>query len=908
VSEPESPQPHLVSEGALAPSSARLLRLWGKTGLTPDAFHPALYHMLDVGFVARSILGRDGSPRWRRVLGSALGTEPDGLVHWLPYLVALHDIGKVSASFQGQDEAQRDRLKTEGFDFLGWRPASRLHHSVVGHCFLSDALQDTGLAEFVPPFQEILCNMASAHHGRFLGAVALDDALLKMAAESSQWHGLRCETTALLRQALMPHALACQPRPSNVSAAVVALAGFSTLCDWLGSNGDYFSPAADTAFLAYLAESEVRARKAAGATGFLQTTLSAAPTAFGSLFSKIPAPRPLQTAIDAIPDHLLQGPSLTIMEAPTGEGKTEAALALAHRIGQARGFDDMYFALPTMATSNQMWKRLRVHFAEGLNMSGAVKLVHGQAFLLEDDLSATPLGGDEGESDDTLAWFAPKKRSLLAPFGVGTIDQAELGGLNVPFVTLRLLGLAGKVVIFDEVHAYDTYMTTVVERLLQWLAALGTSVIILSATLPTSRRRALARAFAGQDCALPDSDAYPSLWVVGRDGSHAVSPAASQPGRFLELHRLQCAHNDPGAKARWLLDEVESGGCACWIANTVRRAQDVYRELRRLASPDVQLDLFHSQFPMEDRAKLEERICQQYGPKLEGRPSRGIVVGTQVLEQSLDLDFDVMVTDLAPIDLLLQRAGRLHRHRRGRPPAQLAPRLWLNVPLGDDGAPALAGDSSVYDEFLLLLTWQVLAGRSHFELPGDYRPLVEAVYGAAEPAPDSALRSAWLKLAAKQADACAQARQRLLPAPDPDILFCADAAALQFQDDENGAGWIVAKTRLGEESLNVIPLERDGNYIMLGGDRVDLRRAPTRELQLRLLGRSLRLSNPTAMAAIRGSQVELPPLFARGPKLRGYLPVWLRDGVCRLIFNKREITLELAADLGFSVTTMKQGG
>jgi CRISPR-associated endonuclease/helicase Cas3 len=908
VSEPESPRPHPVPEGALAPSSARLLRLWGKTGTTPDAFHPALYHMLDVAFVALAILGRDGSPRWRRVLGTALGAEADGLVYWLPYLVALHDIGKVSASFQGQDEAQKARLKGEGFDFRGWRPASRLHHSVVGHCFLSDALQDTGLAGLLAAVHEVLCNMASGHHGRFLGASALDDAMLKMAAEPAGWQELRCQTAALLRQTLMPDSLQCPPMPSNVSAAAVALAGFTTLCDWLGSNGDHFSPAADAAFRAYLAESQVQARKAAASAGFLQPTLSAAPSAFCSLFPNLLPPRPLQTAIDAIPDRLLQGPSLTIMEAPTGEGKTEAALALAHRIGQAGGWDDLYFALPTMATSNQMWKRLCVHLAKRLKLSGAVKLVHGQAFWLEDDLAASPLGGDEADSADALAWFAPKKRSLLAPFGVGTIDQAELGGLNVPFVTLRLLGLAGKVVIFDEVHAYDTYMTTVMERLLQWLAALGASVIIMSATLPTSRRRALARAFAGQDCALPESDAYPSLWVAGGDGSYAVSPAASQPVRCLELQRLQIAHDDPEAKARWLLSAVESGGCACWIANTVRRAQDVYRELRLLAKPDVRLQLFHSQFPMEDRADREEGICGQYGPTLEGRPTRGIVVGTQVLEQSLDLDFDVMVTDLAPIDLLLQRTGRLHRHKRTRSQAHLSPRLWLNVPLADDGSPALAGDTSVYDEFLLLLTWQVLAGRSHLDLPGDYRPLVEAVYGETGPTADSGLHSAWLKLMAKQADACAQARQRLLPAPDPEILFCADAAALQFKDDEDGAGWIVAKTRLGEESLNVIPVERLGNHIVLGNDQVDLRCPPTRELQLRLLSRSLRLSNRWAIEAIRASQAEMPPLFAKGSKLRGYLPVWLRDGVCHLANSKRDITLELDADLGLMVTTTNKGG
>jgi CRISPR-associated endonuclease/helicase Cas3 len=596
------------------------------------------------------------------------------------------------------------------------------------------------------------------------------------------------------------------------------------------------------------------------------------------------------------------------MEAPTGEGKTEAALALAHRIAQKTGCDELYYALPTTATSNQMWGRLKTHLQQRLALPGDVKLIHGQAFLLQDDLVVKPLADDDGEQEAMLEWFAPKKRSLLAPFGVGTVDQAELGALNVPYVTLRLVGLAGKVVIFDEVHAYDTYMTTVVERLLEWLAAVGTSVIILSATLPNSRRQALVRAFSGTELTAPDSDAYPCLWVVGPSHSHFAAPRAYQSNRTLELHVLNLAHGEPAAKAQWLLDTVATGGCACWLTNTVRRAQDIYAALRVMAPPGVDLTLIHSQFPLEDREAIETLIQERYGPGGARRPASGIVVGTQVLEQSLDLDFDVMVTDLAPVDLVLQRAGRLHRHQRNRPKAHDSPRLWLNVPEAEDGNPSLAGDRHVYDEFILHITWRMLRERSQINLPADYRALVEAVYAADPPGHDDPLARAWEELAKKQADARAQARIRLLPPPDPSSVFCPDAAALQFQEDEEGSGWIVAKTRLGEDTVNVIPLERHGHVAVVGQQQLDLRALPDRQTQFRLLRRSLRISHPAAVRALKEVSKDRPPCFKRAARLKGYQPLWLENGQAKLTWQGKTLVLTLDPALGLRVASASEGG
>jgi CRISPR-associated endonuclease/helicase Cas3 len=458
------------------------------------------------------------------------------------------------------------------------------------------------------------------------------------------------------------------------------------------------------------------------------------------------------------------------------------------------------------------------------------------------------------------------------------VDQAELGALNVKHCSLRMLGLAGKVVIVDEVHAYDTYMTTVVERLLEWLSALGTSVILLSATLPQTRRAALLKAYGAPGPAPEHLGAYPGLWIAGNGGSYHAAPAAYQANREVKLAWLSFSDGESEAKARWLLRAVAQGGCACWITNTVRRAQQMYRALRALDPGDVDTMLLHAAFPLDQRQELERQLASKYGPH-GVRPRRAVVIGTQVLEQSLDLDFDVMVSDLAPVDLLLQRAGRLHRHERKRPAVHDMPRLWVNSELDGHDSPALGADAYVYAEFYLRQTWSVLRGRTQINLPADYRLLVEAVYDARPPAAGEPLSGSWGKLEQQMACAQDEARQRLLPAPNPRDPICDPAARLHFTEDESGTAWIVARTRLGEESVAVIPLVRVGEkaYVYPEGRLLDLEAPAPREAQLELLRRGLRVSNRWLVEALQSQRDSLPPVF-QSPLLRGYQPLWLTEG------------------------------
>ncbi len=680
----------------------------------------------------------------------------------------------------------------------------------------------------------------------------------------------------------------------------MGLTGFTILCDWLGSDSRYFRPYPDTDPFDYIPISRQRAEAVVKEAGFFQKTFSNAPVTFAELFPDRLPPRPLQAAIDDIPADILSQPCLAIIEAPTGEGKTEAALTLARRLAVAYETDEFYWALPTTATSNQMFGRLQEHLRDRLGLSVQVKLVHGQAFLIEDDLRIEPLGDDGDGVHPAMLWFNPKKRALLAPFGVGTIDQAELSALNVPHNALRLIGLAGKVVILDEVHAYDTYMTTIVEQMLRWLSAMGSSVILLSATLPTAKRASLAKAYG----LLPESgetlQAYPNLWIGGDAGSYWTSPPAFQPDRRLSLDSIHFPHDEPQAKADWLLKELADVGCGCWITNTVERAQQLYAAVKQRA-PELNCTLLHARFPLEDRQRIEGHLAASYGPNGE-RPHRGLVIGTQVLEQSLDLDFDLMVSDLAPVDLLLQRAGRLHRHQRSRPPLHQEPRLWIHCELGNDDSLRIGADR-FYGEYLLRKTWEELKARSAIHLPADYRILVESVYDDSGPPTNSSLWSAWESLQRDHVLAQQEAQLRLTPEPDPRRPFSANDRSL-FVEDEDSAAWIIAQTRLSPESVTIIPLERVGDKVRLvpTDETIALSGPASRTDQLRLLRRSLRLSHWLVVRTLKEGDRELPLLFTESPLLKGTLPLWFTNGEALLELGDRRVRLLLDPEMGLVIS------
>jgi len=877
----------------------RTLCCWGKTGSEedPNIFHPALFHMLDVACVAEVLLQPPVTSRFRKVLAEALNVEPNQLVNWLPSILALHDIGKISSAFQSQNSAQLERLRNLGFDLS---PLS-IHHTLIGQIFLLFENPDITFPHWL---KIILRDMTGGHHGRFSSpSDVLQTKALLTRDEPGEWREMRKDTLLMLLTTLNFRLPQNMSEPRNLSAAIMLVTGFTILCDWLGSDEKFFPPSCHIGLEEYLPICRRQASNVVEWAGLTSPTFSTVHPGFKTIFNKLRPPRPIQISIDEIPDECFVNPMLAIIEAPTGEGKTEAALALSHRIAHATGTDELYYALPTTATSNQMYIRVQRYLHENLILPPKVKLVHGQAFLIEDSLHIKLPAYGEDSQPIAMDWFGSKKKGLLSPFGVGTIDQAELGALNVNHVALRLLGLAGKVVIIDEVHAYDVYMTTIIERLLAWLSQIGTSVILLSATLPQARRTALLQAYAGdRDAREFNSTDYPNIFISSGSKQFQIAPKAAQPHRRIQLSEYRGTTGSEREKAIWLVNQIAGGGCACWITNTVDRAQKLYAEVRDIIGKEIDLDLIHSRYCVQDRQILEEEISLKYGPGAENRPYKGIVIGTQVLEQSLDLDFDVMISDIAPVDLLLQRAGRLHRHDRARPPALASPQLWIAIEVNSNGEIVYSSDGAVYSEYILRLTRNVLDSRLALTLPQDYRVLIEAVYNAPPPEANTPLGKAYSDLISKEAKARETALMRLLPTPNPEESFSPSAARLHFDESETSAAWSIAQTRLGEESLNLIPLVRTSPntaYCLEIEQEVRLDQPASRELQFQLLQRAIRLSHRGVVTSLKNQ--ERPFLFSESAFLRDYFPLWLEDGQTTLSTPYGQYLLRLDSELGFVI-------
>lgn len=347
-----------------------------------------------------------------------------------------------------------------------------------------------------------------------------------------------------------------------------------------------------------------------------------------------------------------------------GEGKTEAAFYAHLRLQSASGHRGMYIALPTQATGNLMFERAKAFLNRyGKSRRLDLQLLHGANELVEAYQKIrvrpnTPEGGEEGV--EAQVWFSHRKRGLLSEYAVGTVDQALLGILPTKHQFVRLWGLGNRVVVLDEVHAYDTYTSGLIESLVRWLWALDSSVVLMSATLPKAKREALLKAFGAGEIPKVEDKPYPRITrVVKGDLKPIVETFEVRKQPTLALGALPL---DLEALAGKALEQARSGGCVACIVNTVQRAQDLYQALVGKAD-GVEVHLFHARYPLEERLERERTVLAKFG-KQGQRPQKAVLVATQVVEQSLDLDFDVMFTDLAPVDLVLQRAGRLHRHER----------------------------------------------------------------------------------------------------------------------------------------------------------------------------------------------------------------------------------------------------
>ncbi len=795
-----------------------LIHLWAKTSRDNDGrWHPLILHMLDVAASAEAILAREPESTRTR-MAAVLGLEWEQARPWLLFLIACHDLGKACPGFQCK---WKNLSSLDG----GRSPNTDINHAFVSQIALSAWLQEQGWPEGL---SELVADAVGCHHGERAAPTVLDQLMGdRRATGKGDWSDGRCGLMEALKEVLKP---TLTPTKESLSGPdFMLLSGLTSFADWIGSNEEWFpfgKPADCGDLNAWFELRRPRAEQALNAIRWeIRTPLAPKSKSFTEVFGF--APRPLQQAVADVLTELT-APAILLLEAPMGEGKTEAAFFAHLELQRRFGHRGLYVALPTKATGNAMFARtLKFLRDQGIKRNLDIQLVHGGALLNDafQDLKVSGIWDQKEGQVRAGEWFTNKKRALLSEYGVGTVDQALLPILPVRHNFVRLWGLANRVVVFDEIHAYDAYTGTLLVHLLRWLLALGSSVVLLSATLPPSIRRKLATVVTST---LPEQESeYPRLSVFQEGQQIAQKHFQADPARRQTV-RLQAIAPDLSDMRAALESHLAQGGMGLALLNTVQRAQDLYRlfaagealvregqRVGKRLSDGTEVFLFHARFPADRRQMREEQALEIFGRGVV-RIGRKILIATQVAEQSLDLDFDVIATDLAPIDLILQRAGRLWRHAQASRP--VSEPLLLVAGLTDD-VPPLFGKplwwGAVYREDVLLRTWSLLRGKQHVTLPDEIDALVEAVYEEKVGVPESVQERLDKCLMASDGKAIAntgQANQAIIGFPD-DASWNDPARFVLYDEDESGVHrTLMAQTRLGEDSVVVIPLWSEDSY------------------------------------------------------------------------------------------------
>ena len=647
-----------------------------ENGVEPG--YTVVSHCHIVGAVARELL-----QRMPILLRQKLFPQGSELV------AASHDVGKVSPAFQLKIFRS---INGQTYTPPGLKTVSHLKESCWGgHPGVSQVtLEAIRTGRYAP-------KIVGLHHGyspRVEGKLAAD----------SQFGG---EAWQQARERLLENLkkeFDCEWPDIEDEDQARVLAGLATVADWIGSGSFFDEPTPDW---------QDRIVPAVDIAGFIPPGVREG-LGFEEIFGF--PPRESQKIFY---QQSCQ-PGIYILEAPMGLGKTEAALYAAYRALNENNATGIYFALPTQLTSEKIHERVGA-FLNAILLPESVhripRLLHGNAWLKEMEM------GEEGEPGHS--WFNARKRGILAPFAVGTIDQALMAVMNVRHGFVRAFGLAGKVVILDEVHSYDAYTGLLLDELVATLRRLHCIVIILSATLTRERRQS----FLEQPV---HNLEYPLITSQPADtDSPTELPVTGQADRTVTI-RLQTEDQPAMEEA---LQRAEDGQQILWIENTVQEAQKHYAVLAaRAAGMEIECGLLHSRFTAVDRQHNEGHWVGLYGEEGIGlRTSRGrILVGTQVLEQSLDIDADFMVSRIAPTDMLLQRLGRLWRHSRTPRPGTARHEAWLLSPLLPDAVEsphqAFGNTAYVYVPYVLCRTLEVWHEIEKVNLPGDIRSLIEATY------------------------------------------------------------------------------------------------------------------------------------------------------------------------------------
>ncbi|MET8751354.1 CRISPR-associated helicase Cas3' [Streptomyces sp. NPDC004667] len=817
--------------------------LWGKDrGLKRP--YPVGCHAVDTAVMMEVLWERYLTGRQRGMLATGWGlteSETRLLLVWLGF---LHDLAKISPVFQRQAPHADLLSGTDGFPTSG-EPTPYHDHGV--HMALPEMLHRVyGLPLDGRPARlvaEQLGQILGGHHGRYGEPLSHQDGSLTCPIVAAP--GLGAERWDEQREAmvrLVGELFGVPVWPARRAAAPIAAVttGLVSLADWLASQIWWLkarqrqhrkSRWTEGDYAAHLSMARRAGARVLARAQLIPPSWRQART-FGAMFPDLAGvePYPLQASIEQEFPALVDGPGMLLVTAAPGDGKTEIALFAERVLGRAAQTSGLAMLLPTMATTDAMHRRLVRHAGHNCRGKTPVARLHALAWL---DAEYTPEDLTPSLDHPALVadWLRGPHRGLLTGIAVGTWDQAVRAVLPHKYMTMRWLGLSGKTVIIDEAHAYDAHGHQLTVTLLEWLGHLGVPVVVLSATLTSTIASSLLNAYrrgAGHDELDTLTPTYPG-WTytdhaTGTTTTRGPFPSPRAHRLDVRTHSYTPSHPSAGSpeRTRHLLDILQplhtnpdTPGAALIVCNTVADAHatetalnDEYKDTATLVR------ILHARMPVHQRHGVTRRLERWTGPTRPARqhhdgtwtPATGkrpdrplIVITTQVAEQSLDVDFDLVISDLAPLALLAQRAGRGHRHRRPRPPYATHPTLHVLTPITRKGEPTVPQHwGSVYDPSLLRRTHEHLATLTGaVAIPEELQHHVDAVYSDTYTALDDTRRQADENAKQALADLVAIRQHRTSTNLHP------------LTNSTYGSELLT--TRLGDPSIRVLPVWTDTN-------------------------------------------------------------------------------------------------
>lgn len=739
----------------MIPFDKQSISLWAKKEERGGRFFwlPLMIHLADTMNVCRWLWTHWLSDGQRQFCINSISLPDEETALGLAaFLGAVHDIGKATPVFQIQkgfnnsadlDAMLLERLETAGFlgiSSLDLASPQKTHHSIAGEYLLKEEYH----------VKDDIGSIVGGHHGKPVDDIfSIED---QSAYPANYYQDENSGSDIYRNWSRVRYGIFCwaleasgfktvEELPEISQPAQVIYSGLLIMADWISSNHDFF-PLID---INSEQISDMNARYREGISLWsenLPLQLQSYPSMDELYLRRFGyEPRDFQ-AVAYKTISQINKPGIIILEAPMGQGKTEAALVSAEIIAAKTGNSGLFFGLPTQATSNSMFGRVHnwlTTVTDEYKSKQSLRLCHGKAALNGEmnvlRYSSVPqdINIDDKENGSVFVneWFSGRKKSALDDFVVGTVDGFLQAALKQKHLALKHLGLSKKVVIIDEVHAYDTYMQQYLEEAIRWMGAYGVPVILVSATLPKETRKNMLTAYLkgagvkGRDIQFPDEisdNNYPLISYT--DGFNVNAQTAFSRVEDKTVYIKKMSDEEVLEK---LEDLTDGGGVIGIIVNTVKKAQRLGEECKKRFGEDA-VDILHSAFIATDRINKEAQLLNLIG-KQGKRPEKKIIIGTQVMEQSLDIDLDVLITDLCPVDLLLQRIGRLHRHELQRPEKHKSAVVYVlgtNEQLEFD-----KGSEWVYGKYFLIRTQYYLP--EIIKIPSDIPLLIDEVYGNAEP-------------------------------------------------------------------------------------------------------------------------------------------------------------------------------